>query len=811
MRTLIHDVSFAFRQLRQHHAYALTAILSMALGIGATAAVYSVLYGVLVNPYPYRDASRIAFIETQEKQGGSGQIVFTRAQARQLRRADSVADVLSERRIDLTLTGGDLPETVQAVQFSGNGFEFLGAPPMLGRVFTAAEAPEGAAPPPVAVISYAFWTSHFNADPAVVGKVLELNHAKYTIVGVTGPRFTWLEGDVYLPMPLGIDVSATYQTLVRLRPGFTPAASLGELDSLVRALGRQSPALLPRDSFQIKVESLNDGLLGQFKGTLFLLFIAVALLLLIGCGNVSILMLARGTARQQELAMRSALGASRQRLVRQLLTEAVLLSVCGGVLGMAIAYAAIHGITGLLPQNSIPHEVVIALNVPVLLFSTAVAVATGIAAGLWPALQFSNPALAALVQAGGTRSSTSRGTRMRSALLTGQIALTVLLLAGAGAAMRTFLEAYTAKLGFDPHHVLMMDVTVPEAARPTWEAKARSMDALVEKIKTTPGVSDATTFFGDTPPGRGWRPTVDLVGAPPDPSRTAGLAMVGSSFFSLLRIPLVEGRTMTEAEVLRGSRVAVISQTFARKYFPGSGPIGRQLQLPALLAASPAAAAMSSPGGEEPFEIVGVVGDVRNNGLHEPAVPQMYVSSSTRMLPVTGLLIHTTGTPERSAHAVEANMHAMDPDAAVSSVYSYDEFLSRYVFSYDRFISALFAVFSSVALGLAAIGLFSVVAYSVEQRTRELGIRIALGASRWNVLRIALSSTMWTTGIGLLLGIGLSVGLSDSFEKWTQSSMRSAGVLTLISLVLLLASAIACMLPARRATSIDPVDALRST
>jgi predicted permease len=807
MLALFADLAFAVRQLVKHRVYALTAILSMALGIAATAAVYSVLYGVLIDPYPYRDANRMAMINLHDKRGDEYSFPLTFAEVRQLRQAQSVASVLAQHDVDRNDTGGDLPLTVKTLEFTGNGFEFLAAPPLLGRTFTAQEAPDSVAPPSVAVISYLFWKRRFAGAPDVVGKALELNHQKYTIIGVTGPRFTWHDSEVYLPLPANIDPQVRFQVLIRLKPGATLGSATGEMDGFLRHIAHDHPEMFPREGFEVKVETLNDSLLGQFKGTLFLLFAAVALLLLIGCGNVSILMLARGTARQQELGMRAALGATRSRLVRQLLTEAVLLSVTGGALGMGLAYAAIRLIVGLLPEYSIPHEVVISLNIPVLLFSAAISIATGIAAGLTPALQFSKPHLTAILQAGDTRTVTSHGAKLRLAMIAGQVALTVLLLAGAGAAMRTFLEAYTAKLGFDPHNSLLMFMALPEGSYTTWQSRVQYLDAMTEKIKATPGIVDATTFDAGLPPQGIWQQPVHLLGAPDD-GRQAGVMLIDADYFAVQRIPLLEGRTITRAEVLRGAHLTVVSETFVKRYLPGVNPIGRQVVPVQLQQGTPRA--LIAPNPAQPYEIVGVVGDTRNDGLHQPILPQIYVPSTVLLFPNTILLVRTAGDPRLSTHAIGVSMRALDQNQAVSQQYAFEDFLSMFVWSHDRFISILFAIFSAVALGLAAIGLFSVVAYSVEQRTREIGIRMALGAPRLSVLALTLRSIAWTTGIGLIIGIGLSIGLSDSVHKWTQSSMSDATVLTIISVVFALASILACIIPARRATRIDPMVALRS-
>ena len=490
----------------------------------------------------------------------------------------------------------------------------------MGRVFTGSEAPVGKAPPRVAVISYLFWKSHFASNPDVLGKVLELSHKKYTVIGVVGPRFTWHDSEVYVPMPAGVDPKSRFQTLIRLRPGVSTDAAGGELASFVQQVSHAEPTLLPTDGYRIKVETLNDWLLGQFKGTLLLLFVAVALLLLIGCGNVSILMLARGTARLQEITTRVALGASRHRIVQQLLTEAVILSVAGGVLGMALAYLSIRLITGLIPEYSIPHEVVITLNTAVLLFSTAVSIAIGVLAGLSPALQFSSPHISQLIQSAGSRSTTSHGARTRSALIVGQTALTVLMLAGAGAAMRSFLQAYGTQLGFDSHHILTFSINLPERSFPEWQERVNYYDAVIEKIKTTPGVVAAAISAVGLPPDSNWVQPIQIIGGTPDRSRTSGVNLIDSDYFSVLRIALLQGRLLTREEILRGAHMAVISRTFAQRYFSGSDPIGRQI-LPTELSQVPQSL-LQSPNMNQPYQVIGVVGDVRNAGLHRPIIPR---------------------------------------------------------------------------------------------------------------------------------------------------------------------------------------------
>ncbi len=804
--TILQDLSFALRQLFRHRIYAFTAVSSMALGIGATAAVYSVLYGVLIDPYPYRDAKRLAFVTIHYKQG-NGEIFFTLPELDQLRHAKSVEDVLAQNDQSMVATDSAIPQSVKVLEISGNGFQVLGAPPLMGRLFTASEAAEGVAPPPVAVISYLFWKSHFASTPDVVGKTIDLNQHKYTVIGVVGPRFTWHDSEVYLPMPAGTDIKHRYETLVRLQPGVSIDTAAGELTSMVKQFAHAEPTMVRQSDYTIKVETLNDWLLGQFKGTLLLLFAAVALLLLIGCGNVSILMLARGTARLQELATRLAIGASRIRIVRQLLTESVILSVAGGVLGMALAYEAIHLIVGLLPEYSIPHEVVISLNVPVLIFSTAISIVVGILAGVSPALQFSSPHISQIIQSSGTRSTTSHGARTRSALIVGQIALTVLMLAGAGAAMRNFLQAYTASLGFDTHHILMLDLAFPDKTFTTWQAGVTYHDTLLERIKTTPGVSSVASSVTGTPPNNRWLQPVQVIGSALDNGLQSNVAMVSADYFTVLRIPILEGRTPTREEILHGTHVASVSKAFVARYFGGASPIGKLIQ-PTRFSEVPEEL-LAAPNLKEPFQIVGVVGDVRNDGLHRPILPEVYLPSSMLAVPGDTFLVRTPGNPDALIHEISVNIRALNQNQAVYRATSFDEFFSMFVWSHERFIAALFGVFSFVALGLATIGISSVVAYSVEQRTREFGIRMALGAPRWNVLLLTLAATARITGIGIALGIVLSIGLSNSVQRWTESSMRDASVLGIIAAIFLLASSAACLLPARRATRLDPMIALR--
>jgi predicted permease len=809
MRSLLQDGIFAIRQLRRHRAYALVTIVSMALGVGAAAAVYSVLYGVLIDPYPYRDAARIAFITVRSAtQDDAGDRRFTVRQVQQLKQLPAVEDALAQGDASMVATDGELPVSVRVLQLTGNGLDFLGAPMLLGRAFTAAEAPTGKEPPPVAVISYPFWKTHFNARADVLGRNLELDHRKYTVIGVAPPRFTWHDSEVYLPMPAGIDPETRFQTLIRVRKGVSMEAASSQMQSFVQQDNREHPKMFGPDQIHTKVESLNDWLLGRFKGTLMLLFCASGVLLLIGCGNVSILMLARGRARLQELAMRTALGATRLRILRQLLTEAVALSLAGGALGVALAYLGIRLITALLPEYSIPHEVVIAINPPVLAFSVVVSTACGLLFGTVPGLQLSRPGAEHLVPSAGTRTATTRRSPLQAAMLAGQVALSVVLLAAGAAAMRHYVEAYTAKLGFNPHSVLTLNAQLPEGSYPNWQSRTNYYDQILEKIASLPGVASAGIAI-TTPPDENWLTPVAVQGRSLDSGREAVLQLTSPGYFPALGIPLVGGRIFTRAETLRGAPVAVVNRTFIRQYFDGNEAIGRNLTVPALDSAWPNIVKPASA--HQPLEIVGVVEDSKNDGLHRPVKPQVYVPYTLFVPWGQAIFIRAaSGKPSALSRPVAAALMGLNQDQAVSRVMPMDDYLSMFSWSHERFTSVIFMLFAIVALALAMIGLFSVVAYGVEQRTREIGIRVALGAQQWNVLAVALSASLRATAAGLAAGLLATLLLSNTIYRWTDSTTKDAAVLSIVSAVFLLTTLLACLWPASRALHVDPLEALRA-
>ncbi|MBV9294899.1 MAG: ABC transporter permease, partial [Acidobacteriaceae bacterium] len=492
MDSLFQDIRYALQQLWKSPAFAFTAVISLALGIAATTSVFSVVYGVLMNPYPYAYSKRMVHLIVIDPAGSENWINLTGPQVEIFRQARAVESVAAQNDWDLIITGKDVPEDVEAVYFTPNAMTLLGVPALLGRELISSDAPPGQDPQPVAVLTYKFWQRHFGGDPEVLGKSLELVHKTYTIVGVMPDRFTWGdEPDVYLPLRLTLDPVKNFFPLILLKPGVTHAAANAEFQALLQQFAKDPHWHGPKQ-FRTQVQGLNEHFVKRLGTTLALLFVAVALLLVIGCGNVSILLLARGTARQHELAIRGAMGANRGRIVRQLLTESIILSLAGALLGIALSYGNVSLMKRWLPEGSFPHEAAITINLPVLCFCVALAVLTGILFGLSPALRFSRPEIAQIIAASGKRLiGNVRGKRTHNALVAAQLALTLLLLTAAGTAAAGFLELRHTKLGYDPKNVMSVGIPVHENTYGTWQARATYFDQLRQRIAALPEVVSA--------------------------------------------------------------------------------------------------------------------------------------------------------------------------------------------------------------------------------------------------------------------------------------------------------------------------------
>lgn len=805
MWNFMQDLRYAFRQFRKSPGFVITAILSLTLGIGATTAIFSVVYGVLLDPYPYRDNDRMVHVQLNDK-SGRGPLLFVNSTGyKQLRQASSVDDVFLQQRRQENLTGDQIPVSVNVGLYSPNLFEYMGVAPLLGREFTAADAPTGN-PAPVAVLSYLFWQKQFGASRDVVGKTIELDHHIHTIIGVVPPRFTWGDSEVYLPAVPTADPHEYWLSFVKLKPGTKFAAAEAEFQALANQFAKEDKNY--PQARKVKIVTLNEEVLGKFAGTLVLLFGAVVTLLVIGCANVSILLLARGTARQHELAVRVSVGAGRSRLIRQLLTESVLLSVTGAALGVVAAYKGVDALAAALPFYSFPHEAAIHVNGMVLAFSAAVALLTGIFFGISPAWQLSRPQLGHLIQASSSRHSGSAGGRNTHRLLiAGQVALTLLLMTGAGAAMKAFVARTHTPLGFEPDHVISMNIAFPKGANPTWQARLNANEIVRKTIPEVPGVDTAsisTTWF---PAFGGFTAKIEMQGKPSLTDAQAMLCLVSPQEFLTLRIPLLAGRVFNDTETLRAAHLAVVNQSFVKQFSADGDAIGQSVRSPMLKVEQPSLLVAQSA--DDWLQIIGVVGDARNDGLDHPVKPAIFLPYSFVLPTDESLLVRATGNPEVVVRSIKERLRQLNPELVVGQNHTLSWWLETQGWGQERFIATLFSLFAILALALAATGLYSVVSYAVTQRTQEVGIRMALGAPRASIVRLVLASTGVMLGLGVAAGVALSTALNRVVTSWTGGSSRDPFTLLASAVLLFVVAVIACTVPAWRAATIDPIRALR--
>lgn len=809
MQVVLQDLRFAFRQIVHNLSFSLTAVLSLTLGIGATVAVYSILYSAVLHPWPYAGIERISDVWLTDNAGQEGTWDLTGPQIRQLRQTHAVEDVFATNYTTQTVTGSDVPDDVIVDEISGSGFQFLGLAPLLGRYIMPADVPDGQDPQPVAVLGYKFWQRHYRGDPAVVGKTIQLNHKSYAILGVMPVRFTWRDGDVYVPLKIESDATHRYGPEIKLKPGVSFEAAAAEFVPLFQQFDKQTPNVFPKQ-FKVSVRGLADTYTRDLKKTMYLLFGAVSLLLAIGCGNVSILLLARSTARQHEFAIRSAVGASRVRIVRQLLTESLLLSGLGAGLGVLVAYQSIGFIIPRLPDHSYPYEADFHINLPVLFFSVGLAILSGVVFGLFPALQSSQPEISQVMQAGTRRLTGSvKGRRVHTALIAGQIALTLLLMTAAAAAIQRFVRMSRVPLGYEAEHVMSVTIPIRDNSHTTWADRSRFFTTLRDKIAPMPGVISAAISTNATPPSSGFRIPFEILGKPAAQTQEAHVEFVGPEYFSTLRIPFRSGRLWNRDEVARGATLVLVNQAFARRYFVGNDAVGHSLRVPQFASLPPML--LTANGITGWMQIIGVVEDSLDDGLDKPVAPAVYAPYTLVMPPFTQILVRTQGEPLAQLHSIRQQIASIDPDQQVGgNVRDLEGWIEHEPeFERGRLISILFGAFAFLGLALAAVGLYSVVSYTVLQRTSELGVRVALGARRRDVLGLVGLSAGTSVGIGIVAGLVLSLSLNRLIARWIESGTRDPWMILAVSLMLIVVAALACIIPARRATAIDPMTALR--
>jgi putative ABC transport system permease protein len=802
------DLRYGARTLLKQPGFTLIAVLTLALGIGSTTTIFSAIQNILLDPFPYTDAHRVVAIQIRDTSSSrpGGRTAFRAPEFLDYQEQNHVFEgVIGGTFGDVLYNSGDGMEQFSGGYVTPNTFSFLGVPAQLGRGITPDDAKPGA--PPVFVMAYKLWVKRFNLDPGVLGKTFTLNGTPTTLVGIMPPRFTKLGADVWIVRSIErADPRANrdfWMFQAKLKPGVTVQQAQADIEVIARRLAQVYPDYYPKN-FSVQIISWVDSLVGQFRKTLYTIATAVGLLLLIACSNVANMLLARATAREKEMAIRSALGAGRMRLVGQLLTESLLLALGGAIVGCLFSYAGIKGLVTLIPEGFIPREAEIRLNLPVLLFSLGTAVCAAVLFGLAPALQtirkdLVEPLKDASKGAGGG----FRRGRLRNALVVFEVALSLVLLSGAGLLMRSFVKLQQAELGFNPENILVARLPFPRGQYTTAAEKQRFYEQLLSRLRALPGVVAATETTS-LPPYGGIGSDIDIVGKTHTEKWRAMFQLCSEGYFPTLQLRTILGRTLSESEVNGARKVAVVNQTFVNKFLGNENPIGQMVKIN-MLESMP-----DSPVKEPVFEIIGVISDAKNQGIQEPPMPEMFLPYTLTGAFERGILVRTSAPPLSLLNNVRREIWAVDPNIALTLTGSLEDFMKQFSYAEPRFSLVLLGVFASVGLALVALGVFSVIAYTVARQTHEIGIRMALGAGRadvvWMVLRMGLQ----------LVGLGVVVGLLASFAVTRVIANQLWGVsprdpLTLVAVVAVVALAglAACYFPARRATKVDPLIALR--
>ncbi len=804
------DLRFALRMLRRSPGTTLVALVSLMLGIGATSAIFSVVHAVLINPYPYARPGEIwaPGVRALSGRGGHG---YNLAEYLEVTKLPAFADVMATNADNVLLTGEFAPETLTGIRVTRNAFQFLGVPAIAGRTLQHSDVGPDGEPAPVVVLTHKLWLRLFGGDATAIGRTLRLNDTVHTIVGVMPPRFGWYTSDgVWLPLGTSRTSEPPWlNPIVRLRPGVSAAAAESELHVLHQQFARERPATFPRGGFRTTLTNYLDVTVasGEMQRTLHLLFGAVGLLLLIACANVANLQLARATARTREMAVRLSIGAARARLLRQLLTESVVLSLAGGALGVLFAFGATRAIVALMPEFYVPNEARVTINGSVLLFSCVVAILTGILFGLAPALRSSKPALTdALKEAGRGAGTGPSGTRLRNLLVVAEVTLSVVLLVSAGLTIRSFVALQQVELGFETGRLLRVGLPLAPARYGTLDQRNLFAEQLIDRLGALPGVEAVTIGVGGLPFGG---PTSRYVidGQAPSDERTVMVNFVGADYLRALAIPLRSGRMLTRDEVRRGDRVAVVNEA-ARKLWPaGENPIGRRIRLDLLT--RPAGPAVLLATGEPDVTVVGIVGNTRTGGLRSEPPPIVLLPYTIVAPPQRTLAIRTSGEPTLWLNAIREQVRALDTEQPLSRPLTLDDALAQQSLQ-PRFTMALFAFFGVLGLSLACAGIYSVLSYQVTRRTHEIGIRVALGARRADVMGLLLAMGFRLVAVGLVLGLIASALVTKLLQNQLFGVTPGDPVsFAAVAVVLALVSAAACLVPARRAASVDPMVALR--
>jgi predicted permease len=806
MQTLLQDLRYGARMLMKKPGFTLVAVLTLSLGIGANTAIFTVVNAVLLRPLAYGQPERIMRLapdwpSLDFRNASEPKFIFWKDHSRSFEGVAATTGIGS----GVNLSGGSEPEFVTGVRVSADFFRVLGVNPALGRAFTEGEtSPNGGR---VVILSHGLWQRRFGADSAIIGKNVSINDTPYTIVGVTpeGFQFGDSQNDVIVPMrvnPASANEGHNYTVLARLKDGVSRDQAQAEMKSVFASFKAAYPKQVWKNESGVRVEPYLASITANARPMLLILFGAVGFVLLIACANVANLQLTQAAGRKKEMALRQALGAGRWPIARQLLTEGILLSLLGGGVGLLLAMWGVELLEGVLPQGLIPRSQEIGFDWRALAFTLGVAALTGVAFALAPALLASRVDLQSALKEGGGKGAAGveRG-RMRGALVVAEIALALVLLTGAGLLIRTFANLRRVDPGFDPRNVLTFEVA-PNGKQ--YETTAQNVEYFrrgLERVRSLPGVESAAVT-SNLPLGAWLNFGVGVAGKP-DSLRSTEIRMITPDYFKVMKMSVRRGRAFTDADVAGAPPAIVVNESYARQIFPKADPIGQALSVE----------------GAQVYQIVGVVGDVKQFGLGDPAPSTVFlplaqaddkILRGARQFVTMKFVVRTAGDPLALGPAIRQEMLQVDPSLPLTGLRSLEQIVDRSL-ARERFNSTLLGVFAAIGMLLAAIGVYGVMSYAVTQRTHEIGVRMALGATAGGVLRLIVGKGLTLALIGVAIGLGAAFALTRLMKDFlfgvTATDPWTFGG---IAALLLVVAVLACWTPARRAAKVDPMIALRA-
>jgi putative ABC transport system permease protein len=796
LEDLKRDVVYGIKTMARTPGFTATAVLTLALGIGAVTIIYSVIHNVLLDPLPYRDSHRLVNVFVANR------ATFSADEFLNYQEGTTVfEDVVGTMGMGMMYAGPERSEFLRAVWVTPNFFDFMGLPPLIGQTASAADPRPDAAP--VAVLRYRAWVNYFGSDPGVIGRTILLDGRAYTVTAVMSPRFTWHAADLWLPQRIDRSIStsqpgAARNFQARLKPGVTIQQAEAQLSLVAARRAKSYPEAYP-PNFRVQVFNVIEFTVGGFSRVLYITLSAVLLLLLIACCNVANMLLARATVREREMTIRTALGASRGRIVRQLLVESLLLGLSGAGVGCVFAFLGLDALVAVLPPSPLPGEIDIRVDGASLVVSLAVALFSALLFGLAPAWFGARRDLVEGLKSG-TQAVTPGRNILRDGLVTIEIALAVVLLLSAGLLMRTFVSLVGVDLGFNPERILYVPIAFAPGAYSAPEHKDRFYQEVFDRLAALPGV-DAVSASTSYPPYGSRKHAVELPGSSSSAQPSAVVQLSTPTYFQTIGVRILRGNGLPRMPAGEPSGAVVVNQTFADTYFHGVDPVGKPFRL------SPLPDGYS--GGPSIFEIAGVVEDVRNQGIKQATVPHVYLSGATTARGASPIFISTLGEPRRLVDAVRREIAIVDRGVAIRQPDTMDHVLDGF-YAQPRFTLIVLSLFAFFGTVLVAVGVFSVMAYRVSRQTKEIAVRMAIGAGRGHVLAAVLRFGLRLLAVGLGVGLlaSLATGRLIANQLWNTSPhdpLTMAAVATLISVV----AVAACYIPARRAMKVDAMAALR--